>query len=256
MSMPLHDIYLQANNYLRGANTCVRKTIIHPQICCSHRGLCKHSWRRWLLQVLWTVLLDTIIGMHFVVPPNVHCCPHLPCLVLVGSSWYALPSNSLGILWGWGVSSSTISTTSCTMQLLAKSTSNMFKDCVCPYAIGSRWNTISTMWSMWTPSSTCISFVMALVHALVAHSSSESSLGLGPFHTWNSRCHPSWIKCSHTLSINLGLDLPWHMLQGHFIFYTPNRLAQENSLFHNLSSQSFCLSMQFSGNLQPLRLCP
>jgi hypothetical protein len=42
---------------------------------------------------------------------------------------------------------------------------------------------------------------------------------------------PNWIKWSCTLSINLGLNLPWHMLQIHFIFRTANWLAQDNSFF-------------------------
>ncbi len=41
---------------------------------------------------------------------------------------------------------------------------------------------------------------------------------------------PNWIKWSCTLSINLGLNLLWHMLQIHFIFRTANWLAQENSM--------------------------
>jgi hypothetical protein len=41
VSMPLHDTYLQVNNYLVGVNTCAIETLIHPHICCWFHGLCK-----------------------------------------------------------------------------------------------------------------------------------------------------------------------------------------------------------------------
>ncbi len=70
-----------------------------------------------------------------------------------------------------------------------------FKDYASPSAIGSGYNKLSTMFSMWTPSFTCTPFAIVFgLGAFVAHSSLKSSLGLGPFQTRNLGCRPNWIK--------------------------------------------------------------
>jgi hypothetical protein len=104
----------------------------------------------------------------------------------------------------------------------------------------------SNIVSMCTPSSNCtiVDFVHLLARA--THSSSKSFVGLGPFQAQYCGCCPNLIKCSHTISTNLGLDLPRQRLHGHLSFYSFNFYAQDNFCTHNLSSRCFCPSMSSS----------
>ncbi len=82
--------------------------------------------------------------------------------------------------------------------------------------------------------------------AWAAHFSLESFVGLGLFLTRYCGCHPNLIKCSCTISTNLGFDVPRQRLHGHLNFCTPNFYAQDNFHTHNLSSRCLCQSMSFS----------
>jgi hypothetical protein len=88
---------------------------------------------------------------------------------------------------------------------------------------------------MCTPSSnyTIVDYVRLLAWA--AHSSSKSFVGPGPFQTQYYGCRPNLIKCSRTISTNLGVNLPRQRLHGHLSFCTPNLCAQDNSHTSNLS---------------------
>jgi len=100
--------------------------------------------------------------------------------------------------------------------------------------------------SMCTPSSNCTIVDSVRFLAWAAHSSSKSFASPGPFQIRYYGCCPNLIKCSCTISTNLGLNLLRQRLHGHLNFCTPNLCAQDDSHTSNLSFWLLCWSMSFS----------
>ncbi len=97
--------------------------------------------------------------------------------------------------------------------------------------------------SMCTPSFNYTIADCVCLLAWAAHSSLESFMGFNfsKFKLWVLPLN--LIKCSHTISTNLGLDFPRQKLHEHLSFFTLNFYAQDNSHAHNLSFQCCCQSV-------------